>query len=567
MPARLDLYFPQFKQPPYEVSPHRTTMVGRAETCDLNLPKYLQSDETFGKVSRQHFKISYEHGRFVITDLSRNGTQLGKIFLSKDRPTPLCDGDQISLKISDDKILVMRVNIRGETPEETEPIAPAPPASLKGLIKRLREFSDVGLLGLPGAGKTTLLQKLTHPFEPEQMCSADWPDYRFWLFCYVNCMALEERSLAGFFRLLLAETRPAFETWPAEIRRSYNLLATPAGSLDGIKRAMLNMMGTVQRDLGKRIVFLLDQFDDVYPELPPELFVILKELKSAQAGKVAEPPLIYVMAMRQEFDPQEAYLHQFLRTGGSDYWLPPYDDEQLEDVLRPYQLDPTGTRLSFEWGGRQPRLTELIARYLRERPAGDGNEAALMRELLADIYIADHCREMWASLRPAEQAALSSVVKGVAAMPFGLQERLSHQKTLLVGEGQDLKLISPLFEAYLKSLLSENELPLENGAPAGLLIEEKSAEIFVDGRRLSSGNLTPLEEGLLRYLYQHAGKVCSVIDISEQVWKYNAEYAASKEAIARVISSLRQKLNEKSPGAGERYIQTVRGRGYGVGVK
>jgi pSer/pThr/pTyr-binding forkhead associated (FHA) protein len=49
-------------------------------------------------VNRQHAKIEFEHGNYVITDLkSRNGTYLNNKSVPADKPTVLKDGDCINI--------------------------------------------------------------------------------------------------------------------------------------------------------------------------------------------------------------------------------------------------------------------------------------------------------------------------------------------------------------------------------------------------------------------------------------------------------------------------------------
>jgi hypothetical protein len=268
--------------------------------------------------------------------------------------------------------------------------------------------------------------------------------------------------------------------------------------------------------------------------------------------------------MRNEFkgkELQNPHLHQFLRSVDVPpyYWLPPLDDVKLENVISSCQLGREEIEVSIKLGGKQPRLTELIAKALGKMSAIPIDEDKLISRLLQIPIVADHCRAMWNSLLPAEQEALQSVASGVPQMTRQLQDTLTEEKWVLTGEGEDVTFLSSLFGAYVK-LLREGTLSLEEVKP-GLSFDTTSSEAVVDGKRIPPEDLTPLERRLLEYLYSRAGQVCTKDDISEHVWE--SQYGGvSDEMIAQVVSTLRRKLDQTSPEAGTRYIETIRGLGY-----
>ena len=83
----------------------------------------------------------------------------------------------------------------------------------------------------------------------------------------------------------------------------------------------------------------------------------------------------------------------------------------------------------------------------------------------------------------------------------------------------------------------------------------------VDGTRISHQHLTALEEKLLLYLYERAGRVCAYDEMVRDVWGYARYDDVQDNTVAKTASNLRKKLDEISPGAGMRHVRTVHGRG------
>jgi len=273
-------------------------------------------------------------------------------------------------------------------------------------------------------------------------------------------------------------------------------------------------------------------------------------------------PVILVIAMRNPFAEESPQIRQFLHAmpARCDYWIPPLSEDKLKAVIGPYKLEPAKMQISLKFGGRQLRLTDLVAACVSRLATVPTDETEIVKCLLADRGIAGHCREIWNSLLPEEQEALRSVAGGEPRMTPQVQTRLAQDKSLIKTEDGQLVTADPLFAAFVRGLVDEAG---PSQAARCLAFDEVSSEFIVDGHRIPHEDLSKLERNLLQYLYGRANKVCTFIDISAEVWDYpDSELAASTEAIARVIHDLRQKLDQKSHGAGNRYIKNVRGLGY-----
>ena len=91
----------------------------------------------------------------------------------------------------------------------------------------------------------------------------------------------------------------------------------------------------------------------------------------------------------------------------------------------------------------------------------------------------------------------------------------------------------------------------------GLEIDDEARSVTVDGEQVS---LTPLEYGILRLLASNAGRVFSIEEIYEKVWKEEA-YSA-ENTVAVHVRRIREKIeiDPRNP----RYLKVVWGVGYKV---
>lgn len=91
----------------------------------------------------------------------------------------------------------------------------------------------------------------------------------------------------------------------------------------------------------------------------------------------------------------------------------------------------------------------------------------------------------------------------------------------------------------------------------GLVIDDESKAVTVDGEEV---NLTPVQYKILRLLTANAGRVYSIDEIYEKVWKETA--FSAENTVAVHIRRIREKIeiNPKEP----KYLKVVWGIGYKV---
>ena len=95
---------------------------------------------------------------------------------------------------------------------------------------------------------------------------------------------------------------------------------------------------------------------------------------------------------------------------------------------------------------------------------------------------------------------------------------------------------------------------IKNG---GLIIDDELKKVTIDGKNIK---LTPTEYNILKFLTENKGKVFSIEEIYQNVWK--DEYYAADNVIAVHIRHIREKIeiNPKEP----RYLKVIWGVGYKI---
>ena len=114
-------------------------------------------------------------------------------------------------------------------------------------------------------------------------------------------------------------------------------------------------------------------------------------------------------------------------------------------------------------------------------------------------------------------------------------------------ENEHLRLRFDPQSGWLTSLVG-----LELGVEQEDVLDVGARELVVDGRRIG---LTPLEFGVMRYLYQREGEVVTRISLLEDVWGY--DYTGGSNVVDARMASLRKKLGQRAA-----MIETVPGTGY-----
>lgn len=135
---------------------------------------------------------------------------------------------------------------------------------------------------------------------------------------------------------------------------------------------------------------------------------------------------------------------------------------------------------------------------------------------------------------------------------------LANSEDYVISVITDVSSATEIF-ADMQPLVAQETAPSRE--EVGLRYIHGADQFVVDGQAVSHALLTPMEHTLLRYLYNRNGRLCNYDELATQIWGYQRFEKVENNTIAKTVSNLRRKLDTLSNGAGERYIQTVHGRG------
>jgi DNA-binding response OmpR family regulator len=214
-------------------------------------------------------------------------------------------------------------------------------------------------------------------------------------------------------------------------------------------------------------------------------------------------------------------------------------------------------------------IVEAIEIYLQQEgyqvvKAYDGEQALiLLRERTIDLMIIDVMMPKLDGIRATLEARKSSSIP-IIMLSAKTEDA---DKILGLNVGADdyvTKPFNPLeLVARVKSqlrrytTLSNAETVETQYEAGGLVINDDLKKVYVDGEEVK---LTPMEYNILLLLMKNKGKVFSIAQIYEQIWKEEA--IGADNTVAVHIRHIREKIeiNPREP----RYLKVVWGVGYKI---
>lgn len=429
------------------------------------------------------------------------------------------------------------------------------PADLESIQAALREGSSCSIVGLSNIGKSMLLRTAAEAIDPRR------------LNVYVDCNLMPALTDQSFYEVTLravleavklddqisSELVERLETLYQQVITSERALVTALSFNEGIS--------LVCAQLDRRVVLLLDEFDDPFGALDGRVFLNLRALHDKYEH------LTYVTATgtsladrRRDADAGE-FCELFV---GHQLVLGMLDAATAQRAVKVWVKEEnaalSATEIDFivtQAGGHPGLLrsaARLVIRFLSGVPdsARSGALSLVREKLESDSIIRNECAKLWSYLQPQEQEALL-VLQGdsEARLAVPLLDDLLAKGVLQPGEPP--RVFGELFAVYLNRLRRSRQ-----PARAGVWVDVDAGEAWVDGERVPA--LTDLEYRLLLLLYGRLGKICDKYQIVVAVWGQDYIDEVDDARVEKLISRLRGKV-ERDP-ANPKYLVTVRGRGY-----
>lgn len=413
------------------------------------------------------------------------------------------------------------------------------------ILEALARGECVSLFGLSNTGKSPLLRTLP---AAENLARYRALAGRPGAFVYIDCNRVVELTAPGFFEVVVRSLLEVLEEDAAaeppaalmqHLREQHNRITT-AGSAFQASLAFNNAISESVAQLGRNLVLLLDEFDEVYAALEDRTLLNLRALKDKFQERLA-----YVIAtVRPLSDPglrgENEFAELFMANTLALRLLTPDDARQVLDELGGRALPEPLRQAVLRAANGHFGLLSALAQAAQRHPqllAGDPNVRA-------------ECLKLWNQLRPDEQLALRALVT-LADDGLSPRDRARLQTFgLLTDDGQ---LFSDLFAAFVRS---QGAAPEDEAL--GVRVDEDAGEVWVEGVKVTV--LTDLEYRLMRLLYQRLDRLTTKEQIVETVWGGQYLDRVDDARIEKLVSRLRAKV-EPEP-LRPRYLLTQRGRGY-----
>jgi hypothetical protein len=411
-------------------------------------------------------------------------------------------------------------------------------AEAHNCLAALAEGECVSVYGLSNTGKSQLVREL--PGVAARLLPFSG---RPGVLAYIDCNRVVEDTTHGFFELIvrvLLESIDRDERGAVTVLRDQHQRITTAGSGFQASLAFNTAIAEACARLSQPVVFLIDEFDEIYNVLDERALLNLRALKDKYREQLnfltatIRPLTDTVVRAENEF--AELFSARLVPMSR----LAPADSLRLIESVANKRPDPEQTNEILTLSGGHYGLLIALA-----QAAGHGSNG-----IAQDANARAECLKIWNQLRPAEQAALRELAADATDTVGPAQRPQLEAFGLIDDQGQ---IFSPLFKSFLLRQQGIREDALE-----GIVVDEDAGEVRVNGTKVEV--LTDLEYRLMRLLFERRNRLTTKDLIVEQVWGGQYLDKVDDARIEKLVSRLRAKI-EPDP-LNPRYVITQRGRGY-----
>ncbi|MBX3012602.1 MAG: winged helix-turn-helix transcriptional regulator [Caldilineaceae bacterium] len=436
------------------------------------------------------------------------------------------------------------------------------------ILQQLYNLNCVEVIGFSNIGKSALLRTLAHADIWLQELGEASNEF---LPVYIDCNRMLQMSDHGFYEVVLRclqESHPEVATLP-ELMEAYATLVAPSSEFQvplSFNRGLTAVLHSTQR----KLILLLDEFDEPFSQIPSRVFLNLRALKDRYRDTLA-----YVTATGQPLTTQrpEDHCSEFCELFSHHTWyLAPLTRSDVERFVHSYSTAHEINFLTadidflYEWAGGHPRLLEGVCRLLAEaleaiEPTADAVEhweiqRRVARQARSDEYLQLECAKIWEQCSAAEQTELAGLLKADHEPNPSVVAQLIRQHLLFRGDGK------PQFFCRLFSEHVQRKAVPTNPTSAALWVDVESGEVLVNGKPVDT--LTNLEYRLMLLLFQNPDKIIDKYQIVSHVWGEGYIDEVDDARIEKLVSRLRQKIEQDA--SSPQFLTTVRGRGYKLSV-
>ena len=430
-----------------------------------------------------------------------------------------------------------------------------PPTYRQEIVTRIMDTIAAGescsIVGVASTAKSNLFRFLIRPDVRQKYLGESWGKY---LFLYIDANSLTELSEWGLYELLLRRIVEASESlklesqWSKPLNDLYQQAVQPEKRL--LARGYLERgVKNICQRLGFRLVFLFDEFDEIFRQVDTRFFLSLRALRDEHKYRLS-----YVVATRDELSrirenvgECESFYELFsLNT----YGLGPYNRVDALNMVqrlaarRGIAVTDADTNLLLRVSGRHPGLLRAAFWALSDGKIDESGD--IYRQLLDNPDIQAECTKIWDSIGERERTALADVATGypLQKLEQGVVQLLRLKGLVMESTAGQATIFCRLFRDFVNQP--------EVLTTIDIRLDRKSRKVWVEGEEVSP-SLTAEEFALLSHLYERRGEICSKSELE-------ALYPEESQNVDTLMDQLRKKI-ESDPRR-PKYVLTVRGRGF-----
>ncbi|MEM7132015.1 MAG: winged helix-turn-helix domain-containing protein [Chloroflexota bacterium] len=420
------------------------------------------------------------------------------------------------------------------------------------------------LIGGSGTGKSNLVGFLTT--RPDLLAAALPNPNEPFILLHFDVNSLPALTLTYFYRGLLMAMQNA-PTIHDGTKERINALTSAQTNWDDAFFVLSTLQAAHRlliEDMGVKVVWLLDRFDEACQRLESQALGTLRSLRDQVKGK-----LCYIVATRHPIERlcNLAEIDEFYELiAANRCWIGPMVERDARWIVAQMgeRLDRSFTEMET---GALVSVTGGLPAFLKEACTALANgvvsSSATPNEMAESLALRPefqrNCREIWTDLSEEEQVALVNVAHEDPA-PEPSSEVITYLQSLgllvSTGAGSQSKIFAPIFAAYV---IAQNMMATPT-AQAGIMLHPKTRSVIRGGITLEI-ELTAHEDRLLSYFLEHIDEVCTKDGLMNAIWPEEQIVEGIRDdRLAQLVKRLRDKI-EPIPN-NPQYVLTVRGRGY-----
>lgn len=428
---------------------------------------------------------------------------------------------------------------------------------------------NCNVIGEPRIGKTSLLYHLYKE-------KIGLPDQLTGLYVWVRLVELADYQPTSFWRQMVSRLHVA--------QQDVGMLVEPVAEDVSDARDLFDQLdetidALVSEHGYRRIVFLIDDFDVLAPELRAQDLDWLRSLATRYRETLAfvicsTDSLVWLSqkVLAADTDEPSQMVSPFANLF-HNFSLGLLSREAAAQLCRQAAVSAAGDELCdddlaflLSEAGRHPDLLKLATMYLLEAKQWSEPDEAYedaASDIRFDSAVRWLCTQLFRRRSVEEQRVLLALAQEEDVQDRVIVNRLKRHLGLVEKRNGRVSLFSNAFRYWTRrQTISEPSTETREDTSDDTETEfEDSFEYVPELRlvRLSNGEesrLTPLENRLLVYFLDHVNRVCTTEDLLHNVWGPNK----SRAVVEKGVNRLRAKI-EHDPRR-PRFILSARGEGY-----